>query len=138
MSRLSSESAPDHPFARKKGDRAHWGRLPNDRLSFSRTGELQRDAVAAASDSDKLLHNAWRTMELADRDHPVVLPVFLAARGVSSVDAIKIDVDGPDFDILNSLDASLADLGVLALDLEVNSMAPIVKPITPCTTLTGS
>jgi len=111
---------PDHPFARKKGDRAHWGRLPNDRLSFSRTGELQRDAVAAASDSDKLLHNAWRTMELADRDHPVVLPAFLAARGVSSVDAIKIDVDGPDFDILNSLDASLAGLGVLALDLEVN------------------
>jgi hypothetical protein len=112
--------APDHPFARKKGDRAHWGRLPNDRLSFSRTGELQRDAVAAASDRDKLLHNAWRTMELADRDHPVVLPAFLAARAVSSVDAIKIDVDGPDFDILNSLDASLANLGVLALDLEVN------------------
>jgi hypothetical protein len=112
--------SPDHPFARQKGNRAHWGRLPNDRLSFSRTGELQREAVAAASDGDKLLHNAWRTMELADRDHPVVLPAFLAARGVSSVDAIKIDVDGPDFDILNSLDTALADLGVLALDLEVN------------------
>jgi hypothetical protein len=111
---------PDHPFARKKGNRAHWGRLPNDRLSFSRTGELQRDVVAAASDDDKLLHNAWRTMELADRDHPVVLPAFLCARGVTSVDAIKVDVDGPDFDILNSLDAALADLGVLALDLEVN------------------
>ena len=38
---------------------------------------------------------------------PVVLPDYLKQQGISSVDFIKIDVDGKDWEILNSLDTAL-------------------------------
>jgi hypothetical protein len=48
------------------------------------------------------------------------LPGFLRERGVSTIDFIKIDVDGTDFDILNSMAGRYADYGVLGIGVEVN------------------
>ena len=52
-------------------------------------------------------------------DH-VDLPDLLKSQGFSSVDFIKIDVDGPDFDLLQALEPHLERLQVLGCKLEVN------------------
>jgi hypothetical protein len=57
---------------------------------------------------------------LADPATPVILSDFLRTNSLDDVDMIKIDVDGPDFDILQSLSDSLNRHNVLALGLEVN------------------
>jgi len=64
--------------------------------------------------------NEWHLTALADRARSIQLPQFLKAQGVSNVDFIKIDCDGPDFEILASLEETLAQAEVLALGLEVN------------------
>ncbi len=70
------------------------------------------------ADEDLLKHNLWNRTRLAQGE--VLLPDFFAARGVRSIDFVKIDVDGPDYGILESLEAPLADCQVLGVGLEVN------------------
>jgi hypothetical protein len=50
----------------------------------------------------------------------VDLPDLLKSQGFSYVDFIKIDVDGPDFDLLQALEPHLERLQVLGCKLEVN------------------
>jgi len=50
----------------------------------------------------------------------IVAPAYLADIGIHSVDFLKIDVDGPDFEILNSFDLAFETLGVLGVGIEVN------------------
>ena len=76
--------------------------------------------VADDADLDLMQRNLWHQARLADPDAPIVLPDFLAAAGVSDVDFIKIDVDGADFEILQSLQATLDDPTVLGATLEVS------------------
>jgi hypothetical protein len=64
--------------------------------------------------------NQWNHVPLANPAAPIVLPDFFHTKSISDVDMIKIDVDGPDFDILQSLSDSLQRCNVLALGLEVN------------------
>jgi hypothetical protein len=45
---------------------------------------------------------------------------FLRERAVDDIDVLKIDVDGPDFDILQGLSQTLGECRVLAVGLEVN------------------
>src|SRR5262245_9179062 len=73
-----------------------------------------------ASTEEKLRHNAWEMTGLADPNKPIVLIDLLAQRGWMDLDYFKIDVDGADFDILQSLDGRFDALGVLAVELEVN------------------
>jgi hypothetical protein len=64
--------------------------------------------------------NDWRRARLAASDQVVSLAQFIADEGLETVDFIKIDCDGPDFEILSSLEGTLADKQVLGLCLEVN------------------
>jgi hypothetical protein len=57
---------------------------------------------------------------LADPNKPIFLRSYLAENRITSVDFLKIDVDGPDFQILNSIGESFDHLGVLGICLEVN------------------
>ena len=50
----------------------------------------------------------------------IVAPAYLTDSGIHSVDFLKIDVDGPDFEILNSFDLAFETLGVLGVGIEVN------------------
>ena len=50
----------------------------------------------------------------------IAAPAYLNDSGIHSVDFLKIDVDGPDFEILNSFDLALETLGVLGVGIEVN------------------
>lgn len=75
---------------------------------------------AASSDQGLMQSNRWHEAELTDPDRPIVLPQFLEGHAVADVDFIKVDVDGADFEILQSLEASLDDLGVLGVMMEVS------------------
>ena len=48
------------------------------------------------------------------------MPAYLQDSEIHSVDFLKIDVDGPDFEILNSFDSALETLGVLGVGIEVS------------------
>jgi hypothetical protein len=51
---------------------------------------------------------------------PIALPQAIAEAGLEQVDFIKLDVDGPDFSILRTLDGALSALEVLGVGVEVN------------------
>lgn len=77
-------------------------------------------ATPSEDDLELMRRNLWTKTALADPDRPIVLPAFLAIQGVREVDFIKIDVDGTDFEILQSLDGLLERTGALGVMLEVN------------------
>jgi hypothetical protein len=91
-----------------------------ERLSFMRTREIREPRLGKATIEEKLRHNAWEMTELADPAAPVVLPDLLAARQWADLDYLKIDIDGADFDVLQSFDGKLDRLGILGVQLEVN------------------
>ncbi len=109
----------DHPFARKKAGRPDHGRSPWERTGASEfqklTSRQQLDMTAA----QKTDANLWPTVPLADPNKPLIVPDYLAENGISSVDFLKIDVDGKDFEVLNSFDQALDGVQVLAVGLEV-------------------
>ena len=91
-----------------------------ERLSFMRTRELRDAGLATAAIEEQLRHNAWEMTQLGDATKPVIVPDLLAARGWTDLDVLKIDIDGSDFEILQSFDGKLEGLGVLGVQLEVN------------------
>lgn len=91
-----------------------------DRLSFMRTREIREQHLKGASTEEQLRHNAWEMTGLADPNRPIVAPELLAQRGWTDLDYLKIDVDGADFEILQSFTGCFGALGVIAVQLEVN------------------
>jgi hypothetical protein len=91
-----------------------------ERLSFMRTREIRAARLAAAEIEEKLRHNAWEMTELADEGKPVLVPELLADRGWTDFDYLKIDIDGFDFEVLQTFDGRLGPAGVLGVQLEVN------------------
>lgn len=107
----------DHPFALQKGDRSHWGRSPWERLSVVKSLEIMKSG-AKLSTGEMLGANLWSEMQLSEE--ALVIPAYLREGGIHSVDFLKIDVDGSDFEILNSFDLALDTLGILGLGIEIN------------------
>jgi hypothetical protein len=91
-----------------------------DRLSFMRTREIRAARLAQAEIEEKLRHNAWEMTELADKEKPLVVLDLLAERGWTDFDYLKIDIDGSDFEVLQTFDGRLTPAGVLGVQLEVN------------------
>jgi hypothetical protein len=91
-----------------------------DRLSFMRTREIREERLKRASTEEQLRHNAWEMTGLADPARPIVVPDLLAERGWTDLDYLKIDIDGGDFEILQSFEGRFDELGVIATQLEVN------------------
>lgn len=110
--------SPDHPFAKKKQGRSDWGRSPWDRLSTAKSIEVLK--ARHLSSAQKTAANLWPEMELANASQVIVVPEYLHDNKVQSVDFLKIDIDGKDFDVLQSFDSALDSLGILGLGLEVN------------------
>jgi Methyltransferase FkbM domain len=107
----------DHPFARQKAGQSHWGRSPWERLSVAKSLEMMKSG-GPLSTADMVAANQWTEMKLADE--VIVIPAYLRDRGIASFDFLKIDVDGADFDILNSFDQDLDTFGVLGVGIEIN------------------
>lgn len=111
---------PDHPFALRKAGRPHTHRNPWSRLSTCRSIELRQSEIARMSSEEKTQINAWTQVALADPSKPVILPEFFESEGLRDIDFIKIDVDGPDFDVLQTLAHSFHERSILGLGMEVN------------------
>ncbi len=113
-------SAPaDHPAVLARDGKSYWGRNPWDRLAVARSMAITAEQTRAAANEVKVAANAWQMSRLAEDRH-INLPTFLAEKGVSSADFLKLDIDGPDFDILQSLSGMLADVKLIGVGLEVN------------------
>jgi FkbM family methyltransferase len=97
-----------------------WARMPWDRLSVSRTLQIQAAATATMDTEEKTKLNLWNQVPLADPHKPIVIPSFVCERGIDDVDFVKIDVDGADFLILRSLVPMFEDTKVLGVGIEVN------------------
>ena len=107
----------DHRFARKRNGRSFCGRSPWDRLSTARSIDLMKKD-GPRSPQTMTAANDWA--DLTQADASIVVPRYLDEQGIASVDFVKIDVDGADFDVLNSFDGELDRLGVLGVGIEVN------------------
>ena len=112
--------SPDHPFALSAGDKPRYERNPFGRFCAGRMLEINRKRLESSSLEEKLRHNAWGMTQLADSAAPVIIPSILQKMDWSDVDFLKIDIDGPDFDVLNSFDGHFNPLKLLAARLEVN------------------
>lgn len=110
----------DHPFAAEAAGKPRYVRSIFSRTSAGRMAELQQERLKAASLEKKLFHNAWGMTKLADPNKVVVVPDVLRELGWADADLIKIDIDGPDFEVLHSFDGQFDELGLLAARLEVN------------------
>jgi FkbM family methyltransferase len=110
----------DHPFAKQKAGRPHTARNPWSRLSVQRTVDLRQAEIERMSADEKTQMNAWTQVALADPTKPVVLPEFFRTEGVGDIDFIKIDIDGGDFEVLQTLGDALSERSVLGVGLEVN------------------
>jgi hypothetical protein len=103
-----------HPFAAAQRGGDYWGRNPWNRLSV--TAAMGHAPVTVAAEPVEPAAEP----RVADADRRIVLDEYLAAAGVSSVDFVKLDVDGPDFEVLVSLEDVLAAGPVLGVGMEVN------------------
>ncbi len=111
---------PDHPFAAHVAGKQRHVRNIFPRTSAGRMAKLMQERLKSASLEEKLVHNAWGMTKLADPNKVVVVPAILKELGWSDVDLIKIDIDGPDFEVLHSFDGRFDELGLLSARLEVN------------------
>jgi len=105
---------PNHPFAKKKQGQQDCARNSWLRTSARLYGELVYGEREPASDTRTPAPPAAAGSPI------VVVPEYLQRCGIQSLDFLKIDVDGKDFDLLNSFDQSLSDLAVLGVGIEVN------------------
>ena len=109
----------DDPFAVKRRGKPDFARNPNPRLSTMRFVERERSQARAVTEKEKRASNLWQSAQLADPASPLVVPKRLKSSGIGSVDFLKIDVDGKDFEVLHSFDEALDDLRVLGVGIEV-------------------
>lgn len=104
---LNAAAAMDanHPFAVKKR-----GKPDCERNSWPRT---------SAKRYIEIVHPE-REGVLPPSVPSIVLPEYLRKNGFTNLDFLKIDIDGKDFDVLNSFEQALAELSVLGVGVEVN------------------
>jgi hypothetical protein len=111
---------PDHPVALRRGDKPYAQRNPWNRLAIARSVAIRDQLKPAMSNAELTARSQWQRTRLADPSTPIYLPDFFCDRAIEDIDFIKMDVDGPDFDILQTLSDSFIKLNVLAVGLEVN------------------
>ncbi len=111
---------PGHEFALRAGQRPRYERNPFGRFCAGRMLEINKERLESAPLEEKLHHNAWGMTRLADPSRPVIVPSLLTQMGWTDIDYLKIDIDGPDFDVLNSFDGYLSSMEAIAARLEVN------------------
>ena len=84
------------------------------------SASLAMDESQRAHQAKLMAENRWDQAELVDPDKPLVLSRFLPARGITDIDFIKIDIDGPDYTVLYDLAPIWQSHRVLGVLMEVN------------------
>jgi len=110
----------DHPFAALRRGKPEFARDPNPRMStvqyVERMNMKRKDRTATGK--EKRSSNLWQSARLAD-PAIVVVPDYLVSAGIPSVDFLKIDVDGKDFEILHSFGRAVDELQIMGVGIEV-------------------
>lgn len=112
--------APDARGVERIKTQQFWDRMAWSRLAVCKTLELRSKKLDPADEQEKMRLNLWNQTRLADVDNPVVLGSFVEERGIDDIDFVKIDVDGPDYLILQSIVPMLQSKRVLGVGVEVN------------------
>jgi hypothetical protein len=99
-----------HPFAKRKAGQQDCQRNTWPRTSAKQYVDLVHQREPAGQ---------GETPAFSPGRAAVVVPEYLQQSGVN-LDFLKIDVDGKDFDVLNSFDQALSDLAVMGVGVEVN------------------
>jgi hypothetical protein len=137
----------DHPLRRRIGGKAYWHHWPRGRMAYERTFAARNRPPEAASRSpdayilEEVLGQTWLTTPLGgvyDTDYAAAFEVFAAAdhasgggtvialaphlkaAGFYDADFLKLDIDGPDYEVLRSLTELLAQPSLLGVGLEVS------------------
>ena len=117
---------PDHPFVQLKGGRPDYTRHPWSRLAVADSIARQAEIVAQMSNQEKTIRNTWTDgVPLAQPSVSIILPEFIRRHNIMSIDFVKIDIDGKDFEVLNSLSDVIDDTKIVGFFLEVNFMGPM-------------
>jgi hypothetical protein len=109
----------DHPLAKLRAGRGYVGRTPWSRLSVARTMTLREEFLKRADNKALTEINAWPRAKLTSNP-PVFLPEYIMTHRLGDIDFVKIDIDGGDFIVLQSVFESPAHTGILGFMLEVN------------------
>jgi hypothetical protein len=139
----------DHPLKQRIGDKSVWHQWPSYRLSYQRSVDIRtakaegrpvptiehhyrdmvwpQDEAVPAGGFDTDYAAAYQLFGPQDGtsgngatpDQPLLLPAVLSDLGLTDLDMLKIDVDGPDHEILRSSTELLARPGLLAVGAEV-------------------
>jgi hypothetical protein len=107
-----------HPLMQRRGTRGPMGNSPWDRLST--TWALELLSKTTDDDRTKVNLNRWPETKLADKSRRMGVGEFVTKNKISSVDFIKIDIDGEDFFALHSCEDIINSRQVLGFMLEVN------------------
>jgi FkbM family methyltransferase len=104
----------DDPFLikRREDESSEQAYNPWSRLSTA----AATNAATRAGDTDLEETNDWQLRDLATRK--VGLAEFLRGQGLSSVDFVKTDTDGSDFEVLRSFEEAIEPLQVLGCVVE--------------------
>jgi hypothetical protein len=108
---------PEHPISQRRAGREPWGRNPWGRLAVCRTLEITAAKIDAATTEEKTASNQWHKTALAEASR-IYLPDYLSS--YDSIDFMKIDIDGDDFDVIQSMSDSFGDKRMLGVCAEVN------------------
>ncbi len=107
-----------HSFGDKKQGQQDLNRNPWSRLSAPQTVEILNKQNPEMSEGEKTKINCWSEVQLTKRK--LVVPDYLVKNSVTDLDFLKIDVDGKDYEILQSFDSALEGFKVLGVGIEVN------------------
>ncbi len=109
---------PDHPFRLARGEREPWTANPWTRTSSAEA----MDILARRLDAEKKLAqlNAWNDAPLVAPSRTLTLDALAVEQGFPVADFLKLDVDGPDLEVLHSAENLIRRAPLLGLVMEVN------------------
>lgn len=110
------EVARDHPVLRGRPDGALPRRSPWDRLSIAQAFSIRRPQ--AQSSREAIRNNQWHEQALSKRT--LTVDELIDAHRIGEMDFLKIDLDGPDYEVLAGFAPHLDRLRTLGLQVEVN------------------
>jgi FkbM family methyltransferase len=109
-----------HPLVQARGGRYWVGNNPWDRLSVAWALEIVERRKAQLTQQDILTNNRWQKDPSIETTPTITPSEFLQRHQITTLDFIKLDIDGKDYDVLTDLAPHLDRLGVLGVGLEVN------------------
>ena len=107
-----------HPFRQARGDRDPWTGNPWERTSSAQAMAILSTRTESTKKFSEL--NAWPDEKLVEPTQTSTLDELVAELALPYVDFIKIDVDGPDMEVLHSATNTFKTTPVLGCMVEVN------------------